>query len=231
MGARCAARQPRRRTARARGSHQAAQAEYKRLQDRINAMYVDKLDGLIDTAFFDKMSDQWREEQNRCQREIDRHQSAEQSYMDEGFRFSNWLGTPSGCSSGRNRARNAACSISCYRTAPGRTAKWSPPSANHLIYWRKPPQSQPAMGRGTWPIRRKVRFGCPERISNSKFRDARGGLGKGLTANPGAIGANFHRRKKWTSTANGARRAEIRAGWPHPGSYPAGDAATAGLRW
>src|SRR6202011_2101911 len=27
------------------------------------------------------------------------------------------------------------------------------------------------------------------------------------------------------------RRAEIRAGWPHPGSCPAGDGATAGLRW
>ena len=31
-----------------------------------NAMYVDKLDGLVDAAFFDKMSNQWREEQNRC---------------------------------------------------------------------------------------------------------------------------------------------------------------------
>ena len=50
-------------------------------------MYVDKLDGLIDTAFFDKMSNQWREEQNRCQREIDRQQSAEQSYMDEGVQI------------------------------------------------------------------------------------------------------------------------------------------------
>ena len=47
------------------------QAEYKRLQDRIHAMYVDKLDGLVDTAFYEKMSNQWREEQNRCQREID----------------------------------------------------------------------------------------------------------------------------------------------------------------
>jgi site-specific DNA recombinase len=63
------------------------QAEYKRLQDRINTMYVDKLDGLIDTAFFDKMSNQWREEQNRCQREIDRHQSADKSYMDEGVQL------------------------------------------------------------------------------------------------------------------------------------------------
>ena len=63
------------------------QAEYKRLQDRINAMYVDKLDGVVDTAFFDKMSNQWREEQNRCQREIGRHQSADKSYMDEGVQI------------------------------------------------------------------------------------------------------------------------------------------------
>ena len=33
------------------------------------------------------MSNQWREEQNCCQREIDRHQSAEQSYMDEGVQI------------------------------------------------------------------------------------------------------------------------------------------------
>ena len=63
------------------------QAEYKRLQDRINAMYVDKLDGLVDTAFFGKMSNQWREEQNRCQHEIDRHQNADKSYMDEGVQI------------------------------------------------------------------------------------------------------------------------------------------------
>ncbi|MGB8277851.1 MAG: hypothetical protein WCF20_07975 [Methylovirgula sp.] len=63
------------------------QAEYKRLQDRINAMYVDKLDGLVDTAFFEKMSNQWRDEQNRCQREIDRHQEADKSYMDEGVQL------------------------------------------------------------------------------------------------------------------------------------------------
>jgi hypothetical protein len=60
------------------------QAEYKRLDDRIHAMYVDKLDGLVDAAFFEKMSNQWREEQNRCQREIDRHQNADKSYLEEG---------------------------------------------------------------------------------------------------------------------------------------------------
>ena len=63
------------------------QTECKRLGDRINAMYLDKLDGRVDGAFFDKMSAQWREEQNRCLREITRHESAEQSYMNEGVQI------------------------------------------------------------------------------------------------------------------------------------------------
>ena len=50
-------------------------------------MYVDKLDGLVDTAFFDKMSNQWHDEQNRCQREIARHQIADKSYLDEGIQL------------------------------------------------------------------------------------------------------------------------------------------------
>jgi site-specific DNA recombinase len=50
-------------------------------------MYVGKLEGLIDTAFFEKLSYQWREAQNRCLREIERHQSADTSYMDEGVQL------------------------------------------------------------------------------------------------------------------------------------------------
>ncbi len=63
------------------------QAEYDRLQDRIDAMYVDKLDGRVDAAFFDKMSAEWRAEQDRCLREIDRHQAADQSYIEEGVQI------------------------------------------------------------------------------------------------------------------------------------------------
>jgi site-specific DNA recombinase len=55
---------------------------HKRLGDRINAMYLDKLDGRVDGAFFDKMSAEWCEEQNGNLREIARH--AEQSYLDVG---------------------------------------------------------------------------------------------------------------------------------------------------
>ena len=33
------------------------------------------------------MSNEWRDEQNRCLREIERHEAAEQSYMDEGVQI------------------------------------------------------------------------------------------------------------------------------------------------
>jgi site-specific DNA recombinase len=62
-------------------------AEYDRLQRRLDAMYVDKLDGRVDDTFFDKMSAEWRAEQSRCLREIDRHQDADKSYMDEGVQI------------------------------------------------------------------------------------------------------------------------------------------------
>ncbi|MCW5737878.1 MAG: recombinase family protein, partial [Enhydrobacter sp.] len=74
-----------------RREHEAAidrlQAEYKRLDDRIHAMYVDKLDGKIGGDFFDRFAGEWRQEQASLQREIDRHQRADESFMDEGIQI------------------------------------------------------------------------------------------------------------------------------------------------
>ena len=74
-----------------RREHEAAierlRAEHKRLGERINAMYIDKLDGKIGGDFYDRFAGEWREEQSRLQRAIDRHESAEQSYMDEGVKL------------------------------------------------------------------------------------------------------------------------------------------------
>jgi hypothetical protein len=113
------------------------QTEFKRLQDRINAMYVDKVDGLIETAFFEKMSNQWREEQNRCQREIERHQNADKSYKDEGIAL-------------LDLARNAQRLFAAQEPREKRrllnfllsNCTWEDgemvaPSANLLICWRK----------------------------------------------------------------------------------------------
>ena len=57
------------------------QGEYDRLQRRLDAMYVDKLDGKVDGAFFARMSGEWRAEQERVLRSIGQLQNAEQSYL------------------------------------------------------------------------------------------------------------------------------------------------------
>lgn len=62
-------------------------AEYGRLQNPVHAAYVDKLDGTIDAAFFEKLSAEWRTEQDCLLRDIERHQGADQSYLEEGVRL------------------------------------------------------------------------------------------------------------------------------------------------
>lgn len=47
-------------------------------------MYIDKLDGRIDAAFFDQKSGEWRAEQARIRRSIEEHEGANQNYLDEG---------------------------------------------------------------------------------------------------------------------------------------------------
>ena len=63
------------------------QAEYTRLQNRIEAMYVDKLDGRVETRFFDRKAAEWRAEQDRLVRAIESHQAADQTYLEEGIRL------------------------------------------------------------------------------------------------------------------------------------------------
>lgn len=62
-------------------------AEYDRLQGRLHAMYVDKLDGVIDAAFFDRVSAEWRRAQDECLHQIERLKTADQSYLEDGVRI------------------------------------------------------------------------------------------------------------------------------------------------
>jgi len=63
------------------------QAEYVRLQARIDAMYVDKLDGRVDADFFDRKAAEWRSEQERALRSIEAHQGANQNSLEEGVQL------------------------------------------------------------------------------------------------------------------------------------------------
>ncbi len=63
------------------------EAECARLQRRLDAMYVDKLDGLIDTATYKRNAEAWREELRRHRRSIARHEDAHRNYTEEGIRL------------------------------------------------------------------------------------------------------------------------------------------------
>jgi len=60
------------------------QAEYGKLQSRLDAMYVDKLDGRIDAPFYDRKAAEWQAEQTRLLRSIEEHQTANHSYFTDG---------------------------------------------------------------------------------------------------------------------------------------------------
>ena len=63
------------------------QNQYQKLQDRIDAMYVDKLESKISEAFFTRKSEEWGAEQGDILRRIEQHQGANRSYFEEGTRL------------------------------------------------------------------------------------------------------------------------------------------------
>ena len=63
------------------------QAEHTKLQRRLDAMYDDKLDGVIDEAFFRRKADECRVEQAKLSDEIERHRQANQNYIEDGARL------------------------------------------------------------------------------------------------------------------------------------------------
>ncbi len=65
----------------------ALQQQYQKLQDRLDRMYIDKLDGTISHDYFDRMSETFRTDQDTLLRQIEQHQHANQHYLEEGVRL------------------------------------------------------------------------------------------------------------------------------------------------
>jgi site-specific DNA recombinase len=83
--------------------------------------------------------DQWREEQNCCQREIERHQQADQSYMDEGVQLLELAQNAQRLfakQAPHEKRRLLNFVLSNCTWEDGRVVT---PSASRLICWRKPP--------------------------------------------------------------------------------------------
>ena len=63
------------------------QREHRRIQGRIDAMYMDKLDGRIGNEFFDTKAAETREAQAAIMRDLNAHQTANWSYIEEGIQL------------------------------------------------------------------------------------------------------------------------------------------------
>ncbi len=74
-----------------RRSHEEAierlQSEYKRLENRVDQMYLDKLDGRVSQRSFDDKADQWRQRQSEILQAIEEHQDTKQNYLEEGIQL------------------------------------------------------------------------------------------------------------------------------------------------
>ena len=65
------------------------EAEHGTLERRLEAMYLDKLDGRVTAAFFDRKASEWRQEQARVRVALDEHRASGRHYLAEGPRLLN----------------------------------------------------------------------------------------------------------------------------------------------
>ena len=63
------------------------QKQFDKLRGRIDAMYIDKLDGKITQVFYERKSEEWRKEQTEILRKIEKHEGANYTYLNEGVKL------------------------------------------------------------------------------------------------------------------------------------------------
>jgi site-specific DNA recombinase len=61
--------------------------QHKKLQRRLDRMYVDKLDGKVTDEFYDEKCSEWHLEQDEIRRNIDQHRAANRTYLEEGLKI------------------------------------------------------------------------------------------------------------------------------------------------
>jgi site-specific DNA recombinase len=63
------------------------QAEHGKIQNRLDKLYEDRLDGFIEPAFFERKAQEWRQAQKRLMDQKAEHLSANHNYIDDGVRL------------------------------------------------------------------------------------------------------------------------------------------------
>ena len=61
--------------------------QYRLLQERLDSMYIDKLDGKIAVDLFNRKNNEWRKEQSDILRSLESHQAANRIYIEEGVQM------------------------------------------------------------------------------------------------------------------------------------------------
>jgi site-specific DNA recombinase len=61
--------------------------EQTRLQNRLDRLYEDRLDGFIEPAFFQRKTQEWRQSQARIAEQIAQYEDANQEYFKDGVRL------------------------------------------------------------------------------------------------------------------------------------------------
>ena len=62
-------------------------AEYEKLQNRISGIYLDKLDGEIEDAFYRRSVKQWQDDQKKIEEQLGRHREANANYIEQGIKL------------------------------------------------------------------------------------------------------------------------------------------------
>lgn len=63
------------------------QAEHGKIQNRLDKLYEDRLDGFIEPAFFERKTNEWRQTQRRLADQITDHEEANHDYFKDGVRL------------------------------------------------------------------------------------------------------------------------------------------------
>jgi site-specific DNA recombinase len=62
-------------------------AEHIKIQNRLDKLYDDRLDGFIEPAFFERKTNEWRQTQRRSADQIAEHEDANHDYFKDGVRL------------------------------------------------------------------------------------------------------------------------------------------------
>jgi len=61
--------------------------QYDKLQRRIDKIYIDKLDEIVTDEFYQKMTNQWKGEQEKILEQIEKHRKANVNYFEQGIKI------------------------------------------------------------------------------------------------------------------------------------------------